>query len=564
MTKAPCLAVAGLCGFASLVGAGQRAEPATFSRDVAPILFEHCVTCHRPDGSAPFSLATYADARPWARAIRAQVLERRMPPWKPEPGYNQFAGERRLTEEAMAVIEAWADGGAPEGDPAALPPTPALAGRWQLGEPDVVLETATYTLRAAGDDVYRNFVLPVPVAGTRYIKAWEFLPGNPRVVHHATMQLDGTGSARRLDAADPQPGYEGLIPHAVKSPDGFFLDWGPGHAPYVAPDGMAWPVLAGMDMVMMLHLRPDGQEETVQGRLGLYFSDAPPTLRPTLIRLTRQHLDIPPGESAYVVTDSFTLGVDVDVHTVQPHAHYLARQIEGFATLPDGTRRWLIYIRDWDFDWQGVFRYAEVQSLPAGTTLTMEYTYDNSAANPRNPNRPPRRVTYGQDTSNEMAELWFQVVTRTAADRAILARDVGAKILREEIVGYEKMLEADPDNASLHDDVALLYAQAGELDRTAAHFAETRRLRPDSASAHFNVGAVLLLQGRREAAADAFEAALALDAAYGRAHDSLGRVRQAQGRFAEAADHYRRALVLDPASPAARAGLDEVERALAR
>src|SRR5207249_9000332 len=234
-----------------------------------------------------------------------------------------------------------------------------------------------YTLRATGDDVYRNFVLPIATAETRYIRAWEFLPG-ARVVHHATMELDPTRSSRRLDEQDPEPGFEGLIPHSAMSPDGFFLGWLPGHMPYVAPPGMAWPLQKGSDLVVMLHLRPSGKEERVQSKLGLYFSDAPPRLHPTLVRLTRQHMDIPPGERRYVVTDSFPLDVDVDVYTVQPHAHHLAREVKSFATLPDGTRKWLIYIRQWDFDWQGVFRYAQPEFLPAGSTITMEYTYDNS------------------------------------------------------------------------------------------------------------------------------------------------------------------------------------------
>jgi len=398
------------------------AQPAsvTFTKDIAPILFSACISCHRPDGSAPFSLLTYEDARAHAQQIAAATRARAMPPWKPEPGFGQFLNERRLSDEQIALIQRWVEQGASQGDPRLLPPLPRASGRWQLGEPDLVIQTAPYTLRATGDDMYRNFVLPITVAGTKYIKAWEFLPGNRRVVHHATMQLDPSGSSRHMDDHDPEAGYEGLIPHAVRSPDGFFLDWGPGHTPYVAPDGMAWPIASGMDLVMMLHLRPSGRPEVVQATLGLYFSDTPPTKTPTLIRLTRQHLDIPANEARYVVTDSFTLNAAVDIYSVQPHAHNLAREVTGTATLPDGSRQPLIFIRDWDFNWQGVYRYARPLSLPAGTTLSMEYTYDNSAGNPHNPFRPPQRVRYGQRTSDEMAELWFQVVPRDPQQRAAL------------------------------------------------------------------------------------------------------------------------------------------------
>ena len=184
-----------------------------------------------------------------------------------------------------------------------------------------------------------------------------------------------------------------------------------------------------------------GEPRPFSARLGLYFSDGPPQLQPTLIRMTRQHMDIPPGERRYVVTDSFRLDVDADLYTIQPHAHLLAKEVKSYATLPDGTRKWLIYIREWDFNWQGVFRYARPEFLPAGTTITFEFTYDNSADNRHNPHRPPRRVTYGQHTTDEMAELWLQVVTRNPADRARLARAARERIVREEIVGAEKRLE---------------------------------------------------------------------------------------------------------------------------
>jgi tetratricopeptide (TPR) repeat protein len=297
---------------------------------------------------------------------------------------------------------------------------------------------------------------------------------------------------------------------------------------------------------MMLHLRPGGKEEQVQASLGLYFSDGPPRLNPLLVRLTRQHLDIPPGERSYVVTDSFLLDADVDVYTVQPHAHHLAQEVKSFATLPDGTLKWLIYIRHWEFEWQGVFRYARPEFLPAGTTIAMEYAYDNSAENPHNPQRPPRRVTYGQRTTEEMAELWLQVVPRNAADRPRLARAVHEKVVREEIIGLEKRLEIDPDNVALHDDVALLHAEAGHLDRTTAHFAAALRLKPDSAAAHYNLGNALFRQGRRAEAIDQFRNALLLMPDYALAHDALGVAVYTEGKVGEAIEHYRHAIALDP------------------
>jgi Flp pilus assembly protein TadD len=447
-----------------------------------------------------------------------------MPPWKPEPGAGEFAGARRLTATEIDLFQRWAAEGGHLGDASVLPPAPDHASPWRLGEPDLIVTMPEpYTVRASGPDVYRNFVIPLALKGRRYVKAWEFRPGNTRVVHHATLQLDTTQSSRRMDKAkaDPEPGYEGLVASSVRSPDGFFLDWAPGHTPFKAPDGIAWPIEANSDLVLMLHLRPTGQQEKVQASVALYLTEVPPTRIPVMLRLNRDGLDIAAGDRDYVVTDSFTLPVDVDVYTVQPHAHYLAREIDSSATLPDASVQRLISIKDWDFDWQDVYQYARPVSLPRGTTITMRWRYDNSALNRRNPNQPPQRVTYGQRTSDEMSELWFQVVPKQAADRELLSRSIRAKVLPEEIKGFELMTAADPSNVALHDDAALLYAEAGDFVGAARHFGESLRLRPDSPAAHFNVGTALVVVGRKEEAALQFRAALAADPNYVRALRSL-------------------------------------------
>jgi tetratricopeptide (TPR) repeat protein len=518
----------------------------TFAKDIAPIVFEHCSPCHRPGGSASFSLLSYTDVRARAEQIAAATRTRYMPPWKPEPGYGDFVGVRRLSDQQIALVQRWVADGVPEGEAAAVPPVPTVTSAWRLGEPDLVISMARpYTLRATGDDVYRHFVIPVPIPARRFVKAWELRPGNPRVVHHATMELDPTGTSRHLDEHDPEPGYEGLIAHTSMAPDGYFLDWAPGHTPYVAPDGMAFPVEPNSDLVLMLHLRPSGKEEMVQVSVGLYLSDTPPTRVPALLRLTRQDLEIPAGEKQ-VVTSTFTLPVDLDLYTVQPHAHNLAREIEGFATLPDGTQKSLLYVKDWDFSWQDVYRYRSPVFLPAGTTVSARWNYDNSAANARNPNRPPKRVTFGQRTTDEMAELWFQVLPRNQADRDLFTRALRSRLLSENIKGYEMMLQADPDNAAMHDDVALLYAQAGNVARVAGHFAETVRIKPASAPAQYNLGTALLVQGKRDDARRAFQRAVEIDPAYANAHRSLGTVLYRDGKLDEASRSYRKAIELAP------------------
>src|SRR5215472_3825050 len=545
--RAAALIALAISALASAPPLGAQSLTPTFTKDIAPIIFANCSSCHRPGGSASFSLLSYADVKSRAHLVASATARRFMPPWKPEPGAGEFVGVRRLSDTQIATIQKWVDDGTPEGDAASLPPAPQFNSDWRLGPPDLVLTMdRPYTLRAGGDDMYRHFVIRIPIPAERYVKAWEFRPGNPRVVHHATMEIDRTGESRRLDEQDPEPGYEGLIAHSVAAPDGYFLDWAPGHTPYTAPAGMAIPLQPGSDLVLMLHLRPSGKSESVQASVALYFADLPPTRVPALLRLTRQDLDIPAGEKSFVVTSSYVLPVAVDLVTVQPHAHYLARQIESAATLPDGTTKRLLSITNWDFNWQGVYRYVTPVSLPAGTTVTMRWTYDNSAENPFNPNSPPRRVTFGQRTSDEMSELWFQVVPASQKDRAVFTRDLRARLIAEEIKGDETMLRADTDNAALHDDVALLYAATGNNARAAAHFSESVRLHPESAAAHYNLATALFSLGRLDEAQRGFEKAVTLDPSYANGYRGLAILLYSQGHLEDAERDYRRALELAP------------------
>jgi hypothetical protein len=534
----------------------------TFAEHVAPIVRSACAPCHRPNGVAPFSLMTYQEVRGRAAQVVRQTRLGLMPPWKPEPGHGEFLDERRLSDAQIRTLEQWVTDGTPAGDLASLSPESQAASEWMFGEPDLILEPAPYRLEPRETDVYRNFVLPITIDGVRYVKAWQFLPGASHALHHATMQFDTTGASGRLDAQDREPGYEGLIPHTVQNPEGYFLSWTPGQLAFVAPAGMSWPVRPGTDLVMMLHLQPGRTTETIRPRLGLYLEDVPPSRVPTMIRLTRQDLDIPAGASDHRVEDSFTIDVDVDVYAVQPHAHHLAREVRADALRPDGTRVPLLYIRAWDFRWQDIFRYREPVFLPAGTTLRMEYVYDNSPSNRQNPSDPPQRVQYGQRTTDEMAEVWFQVVVRNAEERPSLVRAMERKIRREEIIGREKMLEVNPTSASLHDDAALLYVAAGALDQAARHFAAVVELAPQSPAAHYNYGNILIGLRDVAGAADHFAKALALKPDYALAHSGLGKVRRAEGRIRDAVGHLREAARLDPGNAEISAELAALEREL--
>jgi tetratricopeptide (TPR) repeat protein len=476
-----------------------------------------------------------------------------MPPWKPEPGYGDFVGARRLTEDEIGVIQRWAGAGAPRGELSDLPPAPTAADGWRLGQPDLVVMTEPFTLPAGGVDVLRNFVVAIPTPATRYVAALEFRPGNARVVHHANIRVDRTRTARRLDASDPQPGFDGFIA-AGSFPDGHFLGWTPGQLRPPETGGMSWRLEPESDLVLQLHMQPSGAETTVQAAVGLFFTDTPPGRMPFMIRLGRHDIDIPPGAARYTIEDRYTLPVDVDTFAVQPHAHYRATEVRGYAILPDGARRWLLYIRDWDFNWQDTYRFTAPIALPKGTTLTMEFTYDNSAANRRNPDRPPRRVRWGENSSDEMGNLWIQVVPRTSADRAALATDFGPKVMADDAAGYRTRLEADPGSGRLHEAIAAIELGLGRTGTAITHLNEAVRINPRSVEAHYNLGVASARQRRTDDAIAHFEAATRLDPTHAAAHANLGAVLRLAGR-AGAAEALRRALQLDPANPTAHANL---------
>ena len=355
------------------------------------------------------------------------------------------------------------------------------------------------------------------------------------------MKIDTSRASRRLDEEEAGPGFDGGSSREAQFPDGHFLGWTPGQVPRLLKD-TAWQLPAGSDLVVEAHMTPTGKPEPVQLRVGLYFTDDLPTRLPTMIRLGSQRIDIPAGAADYETTDRYRLPVDVDVVAVQPHAHNLARRLEGYARLPDGTTKWLIRIPDWDFKWQDVYEYAKPLTLPAGTVLEMRFTYDNSAGNVRNPNRPPRRVTFGQTVSSEMGDLWLQVVTRSPGDRALLDRDYAPKMLREDIAGVEKALEATPSDARLHADLGLCYLEAGRVAEAIAQLREAVRLDSRSASAHYDLGTLLLRERQYDEARRHFETALGLKPNFAEAHNNLGIVHFTGGRYEDAIGSYRDAL----------------------
>jgi tetratricopeptide (TPR) repeat protein len=538
---------------ATALSSAPVAETPTFAKDVAPLVYARCTPCHQRGGDAPFSLVTYDEVRRRAQLIAQVTASRYMPPWKPIGDAPAFVGDRRLHDDEIGLIERWVSGGAPEGRTVDAPPAPRRASGWLWGEPDLVVMLPAFTLRADGPDVFRNFVVTVPMRGTRFVRGLQFRPRS-RGVHHANIRVDKTTASRALDEADPTPGYEGLILNSATYPDGHFLGWTPGQSPAPA-DNVAWPLEGGSDLVIQLHLRPTGRVDQIAAQIGLYFTDHPPAQRATMVRLGRQNLDIPAGDSAYQVTDAFRMPTGAEVVAIQPHAHFRAREVNAWATLPDGSRRPLLRITDWDFAWQDQYRLVDPMWLPAGSELAMTYTFDNSAENPRNPDHPPARVNWGWRSSDEMADVWIQLLTPTAADRDVLDKAARLKMLQEDAVGSEVLVARNPDYVALRNDAALIYRELGRPDRALVHFEAVSRIDPRSSAARYNEAVTLELLGREDEALAQYREAIRLDPAHALAHNALGNMWYRKGRLDEAMSAYRSALRGDANFTTARCSL---------
>jgi hypothetical protein len=418
----------------------------TFAADVAPIVYANCVTCHRPGQAAPFSLLTYDDVRKHAKTIVDVTGRRYMPPWHASraEGFPEFRDERHLSDEDIATLKRWYDLGMPEGNLTAAPPPPKFPDGWTLGTPDLVLKLPQpIAVPAEGPDQFRNVVLPIDLPEDRFITAIDFEPSARKVLHHALFfagpasttvrdddVLPGLSLGQRLGGGAGAGG-----PAQVWTGIG---GWVPGMTPRFFPDGIAQPLAKHSNVVAQLHLHPSGKPEQEQGQLAVYFAKTPPEKSLTSVQVPPMFgfamgINIPPDERHYVVKDSFVLPVDIEAYGARGHAHYLCREMKMTATLPDGSTRGLLWIKDWDFGWQDSYFYKAPFQLPRGTKIDVELVYDNSDENPRNPTTPPRRVTWGRESFDEMGSMSLIVASPSGTDGQLL-RQAQAQHFREQFI----------------------------------------------------------------------------------------------------------------------------------
>jgi tetratricopeptide (TPR) repeat protein/mono/diheme cytochrome c family protein len=531
------------------------AAPVTFNKDIAPIVFAHCASCHRPGQVGPFSLLTYADAVQRAGKIAKQTRERHMPPWLPERSEFPIVGERRLTDAQVDAIQRWVQDGTLEGNAADLPKAPEWTDGWQLGRPDEVLTVERpYQMKPSTEDVYRNLVLRTPFRSGVFVRGVEFRT-NGAPIHHAVIRVDRTAASRRRDGEDGQPGFGGMAYQNIQDPDGHFIGWAPGRGPILAPDGIPWVLDRGADLVIELHLVPSRKPLVIQPTIGLFLTDKPPIQTPLTVKMGSKAIDIPAGEREYVVTDSYQLPVSVDLMSVYPHAHYLGKEMRLTATLPDGVVKSLLHIKQWSFHWQQDYRYASPIALPRGTKLTMRYTYDNSADNHHNPNHPPARVTLGPKSTDEMAELGLQIMPKSIADAGTIVQSFVERDMLANVALGEARVRESPGVAEYRAFLGGAYVEVGRFADAVPHLEAAIRLDATFAGAYGDLGTALLAQGRVPEALVQMRRAAALSPRDADLQFNLGNALNRASRIDEAAAAYQRALELNPEFPDAHVNM---------
>jgi peroxiredoxin len=381
----------------------------TYSGQVAEILNRRCVACHRPGQVAPFSLTTYEQAARWSRDIKRAAVAKSMPPWLPS-NHGAFRDERWLTDAEIQTLARWSETGAPLGDRAKIPAPPAFKEGWVFGEPDLVLTGPEYDVPASGPDEYRCFVLPTDLPEDRWVSAVEVRPSNMRVVHHIIAYVDTTGLAEKLDAGDPKPGYQSQGTGPGFLPSGEMSGWAPGVTPYQLPEGVGRLLRKGARIVLEVHYHKSGRVEKDRATIGLHFSKKP--VRHPLRWITPMNAGfvLKPGEKRNKVVAQARLKANVKAISIFPHMHLLGREMTAEAVFPDETRKTLIHVPAWDFNWQDTYHFKEPVPLPAGTKIVVTAYYDNSAENPDNPHNPPKTVRWGEQTTDEMCIVFLSYI----------------------------------------------------------------------------------------------------------------------------------------------------------
>ncbi len=417
----------------------------------------------------------------------------------------------------------------------------------------MILESPRFDLPADGADRFRNFVLNVPGGQAHWIRAVELRPENPRVTHHARLGIDAAGESVRRDAADRDPGYEGMA--WGQDPPGQLITWTPGMLPDMGAPDAAWRLEPDSKLVLHTHLQPSGKPEQVRFRIGLHYADSAPTEHSLILRIGSRDIDIPADQANHTVIDEYELPIDVDVHFIFPHAHKLCREIQVDAVPPQGPTRTLIAIRHFDEKWHDKYRFAEPVRLPHGAKLVTTFGYDNTAANVRNPHHPPRRVVYGSNADDEMSDVYLQVTPVDPSQYAVLKEHQDQTELRSKIVGYRKTLEIYPTDVWSLEGLASCYVASHQIAEAIRLLEGNPQLLKNSPQATIILGMAQLAEGRAAVAEQTLRQAVAADDQAPMAWLGLAQALVAQRQIDAAEQALRRASELAPRFTVARLDL---------
>lgn len=399
--------IVAITAFASFVTAGgalaadvNGAKAPTFSKDVAPILFNRCLGCHRPGEAAPMSFQNYKEVRPWAKAIKQQVTARTMPPWDADPAIDKFSNDRRLSDTQVATVVKWVDAGAPEGNPADMPKLPEFTTGWVIGKPDMLIDTGKdFQIPAAGVVAYQYFKVDPGFKEDTWIQAAEVRPAQRSQVHHIIVFVQEGGKRVTRSGeqfSDMLIGYAPGVPTITWDPDTAFL------------------VKAGSQLLFQVHYTTNGKEAADRSVLGLKIRKETPKYRAFSGSAMQPRLEIPPNDPNYETHATYEFKEDVTLLDLTPHMHLRGKAFKYVMTYPDGRSEVLLSVPKYEFNWQLSYIFAQPRQVPAGTKIEATAWYDNSVNNKWNPD-PSQTVKWGDQTFQEMMIGFFNY--KVPADR---------------------------------------------------------------------------------------------------------------------------------------------------
>lgn len=396
----------------ALAPKGSAHEPITtkvrFNKEVIRILERNCFGCHKPGGIAPWSLITYDEARPWAKAIKEEMLEKRMPVWHAVKGYGEFSNAPTMTQREIDLIVNWVEGGAPKGDDKDLPATPVYSNDWPLGKPDLILTPEKQQEVASDADEYRTIVLPVKLKEDRWLAAIDLLPGNASVVYSATLYLEKDSAQVTQVSQTKSAGNKSVAASILAS-------WVPGQSAVALSEDVGQYLPAGARIITKIRYRGAGEATKDRSRVGLYFSKTQPKKQAREIAITSSDSVIPVGSTPHQMKLSFTTQEDGQAIAIRPRAHPLIVSFQATVFRPDGSEEVLIWTRGYRFDWQQTYQFRQPVSLPKGSRIEVIAYFDNSETNSKNPNSPPKQVRWA-DVSEEPLCALLVATERSASD----------------------------------------------------------------------------------------------------------------------------------------------------